>query len=135
MHGTFPWKRCLPLIFLILIVGGCRQGEPLPNGYAVFFASSTEASLVKPATKGGECLAGPHVAELGHSGKHIFGRIAPMKGAPRHPDQAPGYFLIDSTSDKVTTGLAREDWLAELRAVGIESPKLLPPERKWPRTY
>lgn len=120
-------------VLTALFLVGCSQGEPLPNGYAVFFASSSEAGVVKPATKGGEIIAGPHVAELGNCGAYIFGRIQPKKGTPPHPDHAPGFFVIDSSTDTVTTGLERDKWLAELKAVGIDSPHLLPPEYTTPR--
>jgi hypothetical protein len=129
-------QRNFPTYILIAtLLVGCSQGEPLPNGYAVFFASGSEAGLVKPATKGGENIAGPHVAELGNSGKYIFGRIEPKKGIPPHPDHAPGFFVIDSDTDKVTTGLDRDKWLTELKAVGVDSPQLQPPEFKSPKKY
>ena len=114
---------------------GCSQGEPLPHGYAVFFASNSEAALVKPATRGGECIAGPHIAELGTSGTYIFGRIEPKKGIPPHPDHAPGFFVIDSASDKVLTGIEREKWTVELEALGIDSPLLHAPEHYAPKRY
>jgi len=136
MPTTFLRERSLPLFVLMAtVLVGCNQGDPLPNGYAVFFASGSEAALVKPATKGGECIAGPHVAELGNSGKYIFGRIEPKKGIPPHPDHAPGFFVIDSDTDKVTTGLDRDKWLTELKAVGVDSPQLHPPEYKWSKKY
>ncbi|MCX7309146.1 MAG: hypothetical protein NTZ72_14845 [Afipia sp.] len=73
MPTTFLRERSLPLFVLMAtVLVGCNQGDPLPNGYAVFFASGSEAALVKPATTGGEGIAGPHVAELGNSGKYIF---------------------------------------------------------------
>lgn len=110
-----------------------NQHDLLPNGYEIFFANDFEAALVKEGVNFGACIAGPHVAELGNSGRHIFGRIIPKEGLPPHPDHAPGFFLIDSATDKATTGLDRDTWLAELEAVGIESPRLGPPGRKWPK--
>jgi hypothetical protein len=107
----------------------------LPNGYEIFFANRLEAALVKDGVNFGACIAGPHVAELGNSGNHIFGRIDPKEGLPPHPDHAPGFFLIDSATDKATTGLDREPWLAALKAVGIESPRLGPPVAKWPKRF
>lgn len=127
---SFPTLISISTLFV-----GCSQGEPLPNGYAVFFASSPEAVLVKDGINGGACLAGPHVAELGNSGNSIFGRIEPKKGNPPHAAQTLGFFLIDSTSDKVTTGHDREKWLHELKAVGVDSPQLQPPEYKSPKNY
>lgn len=114
---------------------GCSQSDPLPNGYTVFFASDSEAALVKDGINYGACLAGPHVAELGSSANYIFGRIEPKKGIPPHPDHSHGFFLIDSAIDKVTTGLDRDTWLTELKAVGVDSPQLHLPEHTWPRKY
>ena len=128
--------RSLPSLLVVglaPVLAGCGAGTLLPNGYKVFFTAGSEASLVKPATKGGECLAGPHVAELGSAGKYIFGRIEPKVGLLPHPDHAPGYFLIDSLTDEKKTGLDEAAWLAELKAVGIIAPELHPPERAWPR--
>lgn len=122
-------------VLMATLLVGCSQGEPLPHGYEVFFASASEASLVKPATKGGEIIAGPHVAELGSSGDCIFGRIEPKKGIPPHPDHTPGFFIIDSATDTVTTGLDRDRWLTELKAVGVDSPQLYPTEHTWPKTH
>jgi len=65
------------LILIATFFVGCSQGKPLPNGYAVFFASGSEAGLVKPAAKGGEIIAGPHIAELGNSGAG-FPHISPV---------------------------------------------------------
>lgn len=127
-------KRRLPLlVWVAAMLVGCSRGEPLPNGYSVFFASGSEAALVKDGVNHGACIAGPHVAELGNSGNYIFGRIAPKKDLPPHPDHAPGFFVIDSATDTVTTGLERGRWLAELKAVGVDSPRLRSPEHSWSR--
>lgn len=134
---TMPGRlSCLRLVVVVAALsGGCGHGEPLPNGYAVFFASSSEAALVKDGVNYGACIAGPHVVELGSSGTAIFGRIEPKKGLPPHPDHAPGFFVIDSVTDKATTGLDRERWIAELKALGVDSPELWPPNRFAPRRY
>jgi len=107
----------------------------LPNGYTIFFANRFEACLEKKGVNFDAAVAGPHVVELGNEGNHIFGRIDPKPGLPPHPDHAPGYFLIDSATDKVTTGLDRATWLGRLKAVGIEAPQLAAPTRKWPKQF
>jgi hypothetical protein len=114
---------------------GTKNREPLPNGYAVFFASGSEAALVKDGVNYNACIAGPHVAALGSSGRYIFGRIEPKPDIPPHPDHAPGFFLIDAATDAVTTGLDRDTWLAELNAVGIDAPRLDPPEHSRPKRF
>lgn len=112
-----------------------RRGDFLPGGYEIFFANDSEAGLVKEGVNFGAIVAGPHVVELGNSGKVIFGRIDPKKGLPPHPDHAPGFFVIDSATDTTKTGLDRETWLAALEALGVEKPRLFPPERKWPKRF
>ena len=112
-----------------------RREDFLPNGYYIFFASSEEGGLAKEGVNFGANIAGPHVPELGNSGDVIYGRIDPKPGLPPHPDHAPGFFVIDSATDAVKTGLDRETWLAELEARSITKPKLVPSQQKWPKRW
>ena len=112
-----------------------HRADILPNGYTLFFANASEACLQKAGVNFNAAVAGPHVVELGNSGAAIFGRIDPKPGLPPHPDHAPGFFVIDSATDVVKTGLDRDAWLAELEALGVEEPRLFPPRRKWPKTF
>lgn len=107
----------------------------LPNGYTIFFANRFDVSLEKKGVNFDAAVAGPHVVELGNQGNHIFGRIDPKPDLPPHPDHAPGFFLIDSATDEVATGLDRHTWLVRLKAVGVESPRLSAPTRKWPKQF
>ena len=125
MHAYSGTRRLLLLIAAVCV--GCDERMTLPNGYTLFFASSSEVAIQKEGVNFGACIAGPSVVEIGTAGKFIFGRIEPKKGIPPHPDHAPGFFLIDSATDKATTGLDRETWLAELKTLGVESPKLRAP--------
>jgi|694.fasta_scaffold06862_6 beta-lactamase regulating signal transducer with metallopeptidase domain len=112
-----------------------RREDFLPNGYYVFFASSEDGGLAKEGVNFGAIVAGPHVPELGNSGNVIYGRIDPKPGLPPHPDHAPGFFVIDSATDAVKTGLDHDAWLAELLARSIMKPKLVPSQQKWPKRW
>lgn len=112
-----------------------RREDFLPNGYYVFFASSEEGGLAKEGVNFGANVAGPHVPELGNSGDVIYGRIDPKPGLPPHPDHAPGFFVIDSATDAVKTGLDHEAWLAELESRGVVRPRLVPSQQKWPKRW
>lgn len=112
-----------------------RRDDFLPNGYTIFFANDFEAGLVKEGVNFGALVAGPHVVELGNSGQAIFGSIDPKPGLPPHPDHAPGFFVIDSATDTVKTGLDRKQWRAELAALGVTSPRMDAPKRKWPKSF
>lgn len=123
-YGFTSMTRPARILAATLVCAGCNESPTLPNGYKLFVASSSEKALVKDGVNYGACVAGPCVVELGTAGRFIFGRIDPKQGIPPHPDHAPGFFLIDSATDKATTGLDRDTWLAELKAVGVESPKM-----------
>ena len=112
-----------------------RREDFLPNGYYVFFASSEDGGLVKDGVNFGAIIAGPHVPELGNSGNVIYGRIDPKPDLVPHPDHAPGFFVIDSATDAVQTGLDHDAWLAELEARSITKPKLVPSQQKWPKRW
>lgn len=112
-----------------------RRDDFLPNGYRIFFANDFEAGLVKEGINFGAIVAGPHVVELGNSGRAIFGIIEPKPGLPPHPDHAPGFFVIDSATDTVKTGLDRNQWRAELAILGVESPRMDTPRHKWPKAF
>jgi beta-lactamase regulating signal transducer with metallopeptidase domain len=112
-----------------------RRDDFLPNGYYVFFASSEEGGLVKDGVNFGAIIAGPHVPELGNSGSVIYGRIDPKPWLPPHPDHAPGFFVIDSATDAVQTGLDHEAWLTELEVLGVTKPRLVPSQQKWPKRW
>jgi len=112
-----------------------RRDDFLPNGYYLFFANTAEAGLAKEGVNFGAIVAGPHVPELGNSGDVIYGRIDPKPDLPPHPDHAPGFFLIDSATDAVKTGLDHEAWLAELESRGVVRPRLVPSQQKWPKRW
>jgi hypothetical protein len=104
------------------------KGDPLPGGYFIFIASSSEMILNEPKYGGSILELGTDLEEIGNHNEFIFGRSGADRGA------APGYFLLNTTSGSIKTGLAEKDWLAELTAVGIPTPpKLVDPSRKSPR--
>ncbi|MBL8812393.1 MAG: serine/threonine protein kinase [Planctomycetaceae bacterium] len=96
--------------------------EKLPNGYKVFFAGRTEVYVV---TSNGDVVIGPRVETIGCSDNMIYGKI--IEYVPGHSD-TPGYFWFDSTSGETSKGLELTKWRDDLKAKGIEEPRLVGPE-------
>lgn len=125
--GAFLTLALLPLLLLT----GCSKGAPLPGGYAIFIASSSEVLLVD---KQGGGVAGANLVKIGNSGNLIFGEVQLMPRRPAKDSDTPGFFILDSTMGAIQKGLSREDWLAKLHKAGIQGePELFYPERKAPR--
>ena len=124
---TFLTLALLPL----LLLSGCNKGAPLPGGYAIFIASSSEILLVDKQSGG---VAGANLVQIGNSGALIFGEVQLMPKRPAKDSDTPGFFILDSTTGVIEKGLSREDWLKKLHQAGVHGePELVDPGRKSPR--
>lgn len=101
----------------------------LPNGYKMFFASSSEVLLVDKDNSG---VAGARVEKIGCSGNLIFGLIT-QRDRIEKPEDTLGYFWLDSTTGEITKGMELGAWQETLKAKGVEEVLLLAPERVGPR--
>ena len=119
----------------LLVLNGCNRGDPLPGGYAIFFADSEDVGLVLPPK--GEVLVGPKLAQIGNSGTLIFGEVQLPKKPERKfqtGSRTPGFFILDSSTGTIEMGLSREDWLKKLQKAELQGePELVYPGRKAPR--
>lgn len=102
----------------------------LPNGYKMFFASSSEVLLVDKDNSG---VAGARVEKIGCSGNLIFGLIT-QRDRIEKPEDTLGYFWLDSTTGEITKGMELGAWQETLKAKGVEEVLLLAPERVGPRS-
>jgi hypothetical protein len=102
----------------------------LPNGYKMFFASSSEVLLVH---KENGVVAGARVDKIGCSGNLIFGLITQRERIEK-PEDTLGYFWLDSATGEITKGMELGAWRDALKAKGVEEPVLLAPERVGPRS-
>ena len=125
-------RALLPLALLsLLLLTACNHGTPLPGGYAVFIASSSEILLVDQQRSG---VAGANLVQIGNSGVLIFGEIQVMPRRPVADSETPGFFILDSSTGAMEKGLSREDWLKKLQKAGLQGePGLVYPGRKAPR--
>ena len=124
---TMKTRALLPLTLLfLLLLTACNKGDPLPGGYAIFFADSEDVGLVLPPK--GEVLVGPKLAPIGNSGTLIFGEVQLPKKPERKfqtGSRTPGFFILDSTTGAVERGLSREEWLKKLRQAGLQGEPVL----------
>ena len=125
---TYPTLALLPL----LVLTACRKDDPLPGGYAIFFADGDDVGLVRPPA--GEILIGPKLVKIGNSVALIFGEVQAKAGRAGVESETPGFFILDSTTGTIERGLSRDDWMKKLQSSGLQGePELVYPERKGPR--
>ena len=104
-----------------------QPGAPLPGGYGIFIASSSEIMLTDPQRSG---VAGANLTQIGNSGVLIFGEIQTSGQGPAGND-TPGFFILDSSTGVIEKGLSREDWLTKLKKAGLQGePELVSPAKK-----
>lgn len=110
------------------VLSGCSDpGAPLPGGYFIFKASSSEIYLNEPKFGGSIPKLGTDLKEIGNHNEFIFGRSGPARGA------TAGFFLLDTKSGALQVGLTETNWLAATVAAGVpQPPKLVDPSSKQP---
>lgn len=113
------WFAAAPL-FLALATASCSDpGEPLPGGYFIFIVNSSEMILNEPKYRGSIPELGTDLEEIGHHNEFIFGR----SGSARRT--TPGYFLLNTRTGVIKTGLSESDWLRLTAEAGIPNPPVL----------
>lgn len=121
------------ITLLLTSLYGCLsidyEGD-LQNGYKVGKTSSLSFGIF--SNKNGSGFSREYITGINVKGNIVFGKIdvVPKKlqrlvsGEKRHP----GYFILDTKTDLYRLGLEKQEWLKELRKVGIlEEPILIQP--------
>jgi hypothetical protein len=120
---VFERFRAFVLGFAVIgsLVGCASAGTPpsvivLPNGYEIVRNKASQPIIVKG---GGRQVAGP-------VGAYVVVRDVVMGVSQATPPS--GYFLLETASGEVSTGLSEEDWKARLEQAGVKQvPTLNPP--------
>jgi hypothetical protein len=115
-----------PLAALVLL-GFCALGcggftdfsAPLPNGYLLHRTNSATVMIAGPGTMGPLRVA-PRIDALAVSGDLVVGLAAWVPSADV-PAEA-GYFVLDTRTGAVRSGLSEGDWGAALRTHGLMTP-------------
>ncbi len=120
--------KVLAAVCVSFILGGCSDPEPpLPGGYFIFKAGSSEIYLNEPKYNGSIPKLGTDLKAIGSHNDFIFGRSGSARGT------TAGFFLLDTKSEALQVGLTETNWLAATAAAGIpQPPKLVDPTRKQP---
>lgn len=124
---SVPWLTATVLLVALAITSCSDRGEPLPGGYFIFYASNSEMFLNEPKYGGSIPELGTDLQEIGNHNEFIFGRSGGARRA------TPGYFLLNTKTGAIKTGLTQSDWLSLTTAAGIPNPPILVnPARKSP---
>lgn len=120
-------KRTLTLFILLLLSVSCTNSSnvDLQNGYQICFMSATEVYI---GNKQGVLVVGPTVTGLFAKDDYIVGLVKKSRKDNNNPDVKPGYFIVNTKNETVTTGLTLQAWIDELNKNKIKSlPELRPP--------
>lgn len=106
---------CVAVLIGMLLLPGCDRSPVLPAGYTIF-QNRSEVSL--SGGKYNSIAAGPGLAQIGFTGKWIYGEITPIYNRPPSDSDTLGYFLLDTTTEAIEKGLTREALVQKLHDAG-----------------
>jgi hypothetical protein len=121
-------QSALVMLCASFVLSGCSDpGAPLPGGYFIFKAGSSEVYLNEPKYNGSIPKLGTDLQEIGNHNEFIFGRSGSARGT------TPGFFMLDTKTGALQVGLTETNWLSATAAAGIpQPPKLVDPTSKKP---
>ncbi|XQQ05388.1 MAG: hypothetical protein EDM05_65160 [Leptolyngbya sp. IPPAS B-1204] len=97
-----------------------NQGD-LVNGYKIVRTSSISYVIVYPDSS--ISVHTENITCINVKGDFIFGRIDPLEPELQRlvtNKRHPGYFIVDTKTHSYQLGLEKEEWLDELKKIGIE---------------
>jgi hypothetical protein len=110
-----------------LVVGGCVSAPPLvvalPNGYYLQRDRHAQVELIK---RGGRTIVRGPIAAYAVSGEVVGGCVGVWaRGSYSYPNDTPmpdspdcRYFILDTASGRLETGLDATAWHRQLKEVG-----------------
>ena len=118
----------LGILLLYAVTGGWSFEIGLPGGYSLARISGSDVVLCSPPMS--EVVLGPEI-----DGYAVYGRIVvghATYSSTYRGESTPGYFLLDTKTGWLRSGLSEEQWMRLLRKCGIKGrPHLWRPT--WPR--
>ncbi len=105
---------------------GCSDyAKPLPNGYELNRTNASTILIFTPEEDyPREIIVPPKIVSWGRVKDVVFGEVVDSPNSSVSEDSVPGYFILDTQNGVVLLGLSEEEWLKELKSLGIEEPKV-----------
>ena len=127
--------RRIVLVFvmsgLFVLFSGCSDFKiKLPNGYVLFRANATEIYIIDPKRIVDRIIVFPHIEKYNVINTIVVGNVVSAEGEMKEYSD-PGYFILETNTGKVTTGLTKDSWLLKLKELGVDSE----PELKIPTIF
>lgn len=102
----------------------------LPNGYELIRTNASTLMIWTPQGADRQCVVPPKITKVGGSGDVVFGYVQKDPAADAGYEQVEGFFILNTKSGEVSTGLAKGEWLRALATHAIrEDPRLQKPSR------
>lgn len=120
-------RKLFVIPFLLIFLSGCMDYSiNLPNGYSIVRSNVDDVTI---ANKNLVVVISPKIIGYDIREDLVVGLVS-TEGLPSEiiQESKPGYFVIDTKSDKINQGLSEEVWLHLLSSHGIsDRPKLKHP--------
>jgi hypothetical protein len=124
------------LTLIFCLVSGCMFGVggfadyevQLPNKYKLIRSSREEVEVYSDFSSSDislpKVIVGPKVTEINFTGDIVYGRVVKPSYEVSISHTPEGYFILNTKTNEAQVGLKRFDWLAKLKNLGINDPKL-----------
>ena len=125
--ASFKWYALKSLFFVFgALLDGCSDyAKPLPNGYELNRTNASTILIFTPEEDyPREIIVPPKIVSWGRVKDVVFGEVVDSPNSSVSEDSVPGYFILYTQNGVVLLGLSEEEWLKELKNLGIEEPKV-----------
>jgi len=135
--GKFWWSVLLLCLIFISFVGCSviviRPDQPirirgefsalLPGGYLIFASNSRDVTIEAPSWGPYGSAVGAKVDQIAVRDHWVVGHVDGLSNSSIA--EVPGYFILDTNTDHVITGLSRAAWESQLGARGFKDVPVL----------
>lgn len=126
MMRTFRVTSLLLLILSAFALSSCSDfSGPLPGGYRVVRTNINTVVIVAPEgvppkdRKSGQTVIAAKIDKMNVSGNLVYGFVRTSPHSEVRHLETPGYFIIDTSTHQVQTGLEEDSFLLLLRDVNV----------------
>jgi hypothetical protein len=118
-----------------VVLGGCNRDfvRPLPRGYRLARTNPYTVVIVAPAHVHHPAhvhgtAVPPKIVEVGVWRTFVYGRVSASPQSELAALSQPGYFVLDTSTGNVDTGMTESAWRRRLESLGFANPRMVAPE-------
>jgi hypothetical protein len=124
------WNLHIFSLCLAALLSGCGSGDyerQLPNGYYLMRTNANTVAIWSQNRQPSLAVP-PRIIKIAVLGNLIIGETEYSQASELAEQSITGFFILDTGTNFVKTGLSNEQWRAQLRERGVKSiPQLTEP--------